>query len=270
MSIFHLNICSAQYKINELEALLHSLNQNYRAVILTEHWLTNVASPYYCPNSYIVGAAFCRKSLQHGGVLIQIKNSTKYENLPYLDNLAIELHCELAAVKLQPENIILVGMYRSPQVLEITCKYNTIIVGDFNICFIKKGTPYRTLMSLLTSYGFYHSSESKTRKDSCLDNFLVNMEMRHLESTVIPHTISDHQAIALNVNLSSLGVQQSKKDYVCCQPVTKCGLQNFENGIRIERWDFIYDCQLNLETKWEYFMEIFFISYGGCIPLEES
>ena len=107
-------------KTNELELLLDENKLDF--LCINEHWFLNDEISYVCLNNYKFVAHFTRTKSIHGGVAIYcLKRFNCYPN-KQVNNLSVELHCEIVGISYSDTQILTV--YRPPN-------------GDFNI-FLEK------------------------------------------------------------------------------------------------------------------------------------
>ena len=77
--IFHQNIRSLRYKMNEL--LCHLNRDPPHIMCLTEHHLLHEELAILHAENYVLGSSYCRKSKHKGGVCIFVQNSIRFTSL---------------------------------------------------------------------------------------------------------------------------------------------------------------------------------------------
>ena len=233
ISILHLNIRCIRNKILEIEAQ----NLKYDFLCFSEHWLRMEEMDILNINGYNVVTGYCRSNTVHGGVVILAK--TNLINLCVeaneINNLSIEVHCELCAIKCDKLNLILITVYRSPAGnfdiflntlhsmfnLIINKKCVVIINGDFNLYFNTKDKKTLIFNDLIQTFGFYSTIVNNTRGNSCLDNILINVADDTFSVKTIDTNLSDHLAITIRYYINSI---QSCNKLIYHKPITTWGL----------------------------------------------
>lgn len=147
--MFHVNIQSLKSKISEFEIFLQ--NYNFGFLFVNEHWCKYDEIGYLNICNYDLISSFCRRDHIHGGVAIYaLKVINNCVSLDNINNLSIEIHCEMAAAAYK--NIKFMTVYRSPDgnfdmflerlntALNFLIKNTKIIfvTGDFNVHFHEK------------------------------------------------------------------------------------------------------------------------------------
>ena len=57
-SIFHLNVQSIRNKVDEVEVVLHNIEESYDVLCFTEHWLTNYELDLLKLGSFKIASAY--------------------------------------------------------------------------------------------------------------------------------------------------------------------------------------------------------------------
>ena len=140
IKIYHQNICSLRNKTEEL--LCHLNLEPPHLLCITEHHLhyDELASLHI--ENYTLGAHYCRKSKQKGGVCVFVHNSIKFVSLD-INNYYIDQDFEAIAIHLSSvyDNLCILTIYRA-------------LLGNFNTFFpnwIKFCTKFLTL-TLISLY----------------------------------------------------------------------------------------------------------------------
>ena len=71
--LLHINIQSIKNKLNELQYWLEEMNCSI--LCINEHWLKVSNLNLFVPFGYTLAASYCRTTVEHGGVLIYIKEN---------------------------------------------------------------------------------------------------------------------------------------------------------------------------------------------------
>lgn len=220
-------------------------------------------------DNYDVISYFCRKLHIHGGVVVLTnhKISKDFVTRDDIGLLSIEIHCEICAVQSDKHKLLIITLYRSPlgdfnifldtftKLLNIINrnKQNTVIInGDFNINFNNNNNNRTvTFTDIIKTYGLSITIDENTRGNSCLDNFLTNLQSI-FQTSLIDTNLSDHLAITLNFPLIS--AENESITNFNYRPVTDEGIFFLNSLIRNICWDFIDDPNISIETKAEMFI----------------
>ena len=247
-------------------------------ICISEHWLCK--DELY--NAERIGrwslaTFFARSEHIRGGVLILSKADLKCTALNCINELSVELHCELAALRCQTYNVVTICVYRSPSgdldlffsivsdALNRLSDYKQIIIcGDFNVKFGTSDDPAVKLCDLFSSHGFIRTISGATRLDNCLDNIFVNFSVNMFETELHDTCMSDHlaQTVALPVH----PVDRVSYTRIVTRPITSVGNINFFNSFSSCDWGFLNDCSLNAEEKFSLFHGNFLEYFTTCYP----
>src|SRR5436190_21337206 len=124
----------------------------------------------------------------------------------------------MQCLKIQNKNILLAGIYRTPnfnntefldrlnRLIEILLhkeKY-LVIAGDININVLEESSTSKELKYILAHHGMKHLVDFPTRvthnTSSCLDNFLTNINKKHVMVSGIVTALSDHDGQILELS----------------------------------------------------------------------
>jgi len=146
IKIFHQNIRSLRYKMNEL--LCHLNSDPPHILCLTEHHLHEEELALLHADDYVLGSCYCRKLKHKGGVCIFVHNSMKFS---FLDQV-----CEVCAIHLNSsiDKLCILSVYRSPSgnfntfltnfdfILKkfFNLSYNFIVCRDFMLTTLQRVT----------------------------------------------------------------------------------------------------------------------------------
>ena len=113
LKLFHQNIRGLRGKTNELLCHLHQ--DMPHLLCLSEHHLRQSKAHFINRENYSIGAKYCRRKLQKGGVSIFIQSHLQFTNLN-LDKYCADQDTEVCALKLDStfSNICILVIYRSP------------------------------------------------------------------------------------------------------------------------------------------------------------
>ena len=153
IKIFHQNIRSLRYKMNEL--LCHLNSDPPHILCLTEHHLHEEELALLHADDYVLGSCYCRKLKHKGGVCIFVHNSMKFSFLN-VDDYCIDQVCEVCAIHLNSsiDKLCILSVYRSPSgnfntfltnfdfILKkfFNLSYNFIVCRDFMLTTLQRVT----------------------------------------------------------------------------------------------------------------------------------
>lgn len=229
-TIYHLNIRSARYKIDELRA---SWNQPPDILCLTEHWLHEDES-LIIPDFTCI-SKFCRGSGLGGGVSIYYNNKSSVEFIATsgrsdLVRQFCNEHCfefSIVNIKLvhsldhQRSNLkfVLICLYRAPHnnvqefierleklIYSVKKEKEFILIcGDWNVNFLDSvDLSVIKIRNILMSFNLRELVSRATRVTanckSLLDNVVTNLDSKIVSCNSFFNTMSDHdsQLIAIN------------------------------------------------------------------------
>lgn len=168
-------------------------------------------------SGYDLVSYFCRTNNKHGGVAIFKKNTVTFDHKVIdMERYCLDQHAEFCGIELSYNRIAIITLYRSCLVdlniflskfeeflEEMSFKYqNIIILGDFNVNFLRPSNDLIRLSSLISSFGLNVTIAEYTRVNitsSCIDNILTTLPDHLYKTEVIKCTLSDHygQSICL-------------------------------------------------------------------------
>lgn len=265
-SCMHLNILSLRNKINFLETYIESLISSIDVIALNEHWIDESELQFVRVRNFLLGSAFCKPMIEHGGVMILARDGLSFSELDRLKSLSSKGICELCGIHVNSYDISVVSVYRPPSgslkvFLEILSnalslvyrKNKVIILGDFNVCALEDLTDFSALCGLFESYNFTHRLNTPTRKRRCIDNVFANFPVANHESAFVDEIFfSDHRAVHFQFNVTPAGQPQGSK-YILTRPVTPEKLALFEYSMFSIDWEFVYDSFVDLDERWSRF-----------------
>lgn len=275
-SVFHINIQSISNKKLELESFVNSFSHKYDVLCFSEHFLYDNAIDFLCIENYKLASYFCRKIRLRGGVCILTKLNTNFFERSDITNMSIELDCELAAIEITGQNLIIICTYRSPNgnlnvfidcVTKLLRKFinkdkNVIILGDFNVHFNKKEKEVLSICDVFASFGFLPTIHDKTRYNNCIDNIFVNFD--DFSTGVFDPNLSDHCAVFINV---------PKKEAICCKEIItyrQMREENFINYFQLvsgENFSFIDNNNIDVNKKCDTFVNLLVRNLNVSCPI---
>ena len=217
-------------------------------------------------SGYKIVSYFSRRHHSHGGVAVAIEGSF----LQYffcrtdINNLSVEMDCEVCAAQSDVLEMIIITFYRPPSgdfqifsnilhhVLNeiFKLKYQIFINGDFNVDFNVDNPKVCSLGDLVRSFYLNMLIKSNTRGSACLDNIFSNTG-DHLAYT-LDVGFSDHLAVAVEFNTSKKIESPIIKSV--CRPITQAGLTQLMGLLQDTSWEFIDCMQTSTESKFEMFV----------------
>jgi hypothetical protein len=233
LTMFHVNIRSLRYKLQELEIVLDELKCNI--ISINEHWLMESELELYIPDGYKLLTYYCRPDSGYGGVAVYVSHSLETVALN-ISQFCETRQFEAAALKLTQLNVIFVSVYRTPdsdlsffseklgELFDFFANHHkcTLIVsGDINLDV--RRTDFKTLefLNMLRSYDCYCLNDKPTRQVACLDNFISNINRESVISVELIEThLSDHQGLKLVVHFPQEENKQMKSITKCIRPLS--------------------------------------------------
>lgn len=278
MDIFHINVQCLSNKVD----LLDSLCLNHLFLCLSEHWLCGSYITQLKIEGYSLVSFSSRSPRQHGGTAIYVHNDSadvKPRICEFINNLSVDLICELCAVESTVLNLIVVTIYRSPNpsnldefmdILHRLLEYVSglmrlvVITGDFNIDINDADNSTRSFLDLLFSFGFSPTISEPTRLRRCLDNIFCNFDELYFDSYVnYDCNISDHSAVVIEMMMN---FEQTVKQHRLIRPYTNEGLFLINSLIQQVDWQFVYDDGLSIDYKFEKFIGVIKQLIYVCFP----
>ena len=212
-----------------------------------------------------------------GGTAIFINCIDNLDILTGNLNDNIEKCFEYCKVHITDFNLIIVALYRPPSghfdtfvdalegVLSRMSGKRLIFAGDFNIKFGSSDTQETRLLDITLSFGLKPTIFEATRGPSCLDNIFLDCDIALNFAKVANINLSDHQEQMVGspfpLRNSGLGRKIEKKVY---RPITQKGKNLFHNFLGGLSWDFIDGLDLNVNLKFEIFMNTLHNAYLEC------
>lgn len=270
-------------RIEPLEITLSELDPDI--VVLTEHNMSSFELERFNLDNYNLVSQYSRATTSGGGVVILSKAGLigKHINSKTIDELCEEklFECCVAKFNVQNLNFLLVGIYRKPQFnnKEFFNRLNTLIefistkgkyfilAGDFNVDLLKNSKESKELKSILIRHGMNAMVDFPTRvtamSESCLDNFLTNINKNELKISGIITSLSDHDGQILDFLK-----YQSK----ICKQFTKTvrnfsqdNMNLFKSLLDKEDWLPVFSSPVS--QKYNCFDGIFRYYFDSCFPI---
>jgi hypothetical protein len=265
-------------KLSELELIL-SNNNYYSLVAISEHWLSSYEASDLRIGNFCTKSFFSRKTSKHGGSIIMSKTDVNCETLLQLEQMSVENHCEIAAIKITHLDTFFINIYRPPSgdfSIFLDCLSNllayidtlqnyVLISGDFNVKFNQED-PYKNLLcDFMYTHGLHYIVNFPTRNETCLDNIFTNLHSSCCSVNQFDTHLSDHLAIKLQLKLPKSKLNHSTR-LQNFKPITNFGKFLFYNSLSNINWSFI-DESCDANTKFSSFIDL--ISHHACINFPE-
>ena len=227
LNIIHLNIRSIRKNWNQLEVFLEEILHCTDIVVLTEVNIKDEEANLYALHGFTVYSKL-RKHKSGGGILIYIKNYLLFDLIEPIE-IQINSFEFLAGTINLPfgKKISLIAIYRPPDldknlfldeldrlIVLIEKSTELVIIGDININIL--GSNNKLAMDyedMLAANGLENCIHDYTRQEivlgklvqSSIDHIFVrSSKSTEVNAAVITTKISDHYAIALNLNNTKL------------------------------------------------------------------
>lgn len=281
LNLLHLNIQCIRNKVLELEVLLNA--EKFQIVCLNEHWLSADEMASLKIEGYKFVSFFCRSEKKHGGVGILLSETlscSQYSHIPNLEDCSVEVHCEISGIKFQNTQIITV--YRSPlgdfniflekitlSLVKLDITKNIVVTGDFNVHFNTDDQRVVQLCNLFDSFGLRQTIKENTRNDSCLDNVFTNLDNSTIIASIYNPNLSDHLGISFSFEhiIRKKCISSKRINY---RPITEYGLTQLYNHIEKMSWSFIDDINLDIDTKFQTFIDILITGMEISLPIKSK
>lgn len=218
LKVISQNIRSISCNLNSFYTSLCRSGIDWDVIILSECWLKGSGTIPSLQN-YSVSATE-RNNTQNEGVVVYFK---KQLNLIIEEPLLEDANCLLAKLS---EDTCIIGIYRPPShtnttnfinsldlLLQKIASYkNILIFGDLNIDISTSSGDNRRFeyLNLLACHGLLPAHTSPTRGNSCLDHVMIKTRL-HPCCYIIESSVTDHECVALNINLHPSSFKYDKK-----------------------------------------------------------
>lgn len=267
---------SLRNKVDDLNFFLQEQRYKHDIICISEHWLKVGEIEFFKLYNYFLASYYGRIIHKNGGVAIFIKKELKYKARNDINCLSRELHCELTAIELTRDKIVIITVYRHPPgdinvfleiIEEAVCKVNLeqltiVLIGDFNIKFHTNEKTFLQFKNLINEFNLNILINEPTRLKNCLDNIITNH--KHYKTVVYDLQIADHKSVSIDLSITERKTKITKVTY---RPITQMGQINFFNLIEQTNFDFIKSSSFSLDTKFDIFIEKFQNAYISSFPI---
>lgn len=237
---------------------------------------------YLSISNYDLATCFSRRDIKRGGACILIKKGHLWKEIPEVRNLAISSTFECCAIELIHTDLIVICIYRVPNVNNLTtfferlsklCQFitkknkrNIVICGDFNIDTLKRNNTTLDLECLLLNFNFKLVINQPTRLSSktCIDQFAHNLGKK-CKYDVFDFALSDHTCQILKCPVKRIWVL--KHWYVERRDYNQQNMNKFRECLQNISLSEMYKLD-DPNTAYNLFLETFTLFHNLCFPLK--
>lgn len=299
-----LNIPGFKNKLSLLEIDLKI--ESVDILLICEHGLSDDEITTVSFESYNLVSYFCRTMKQRGGVAIFAKKGIKIDKI---NIKSIESCFECAGAKMtvcDSSHLFFVSLYRPPdnhtkklkidgkiydsnfepfleqlenviQTLAKLCKNNEnfYIGGDMNINLLQLNSTVNLYRDLVDSYNLNIVNNVPTRvtntSATLIDHIITNNHSTDIDVVTLATNLSDHHYTILSLSLDHdfLNTVNSKKT-VFTRNFNKENMEYFHRILLRENWFELMIPNINSETKWQFFLDIFYYHFNEAFPSKEK
>ncbi|XP_044764430.1 uncharacterized protein LOC123320995 [Coccinella septempunctata] len=279
ITLCHLNARGVAGKESFFEMLLH-IYENTQVMSITEHWLSQEEAEVFSLEGWQLAHSYNRKHFKRGGVLTLCRSHSPFVCLDEVNNLSLDLHCEISAIKLLQYDLILISIYRAPKSdfhmffdnlekifgILSTTQCRVAFLGDFNLLFNSPDKNCKSFCDIMNCNGFVRTIFEPTRGPNCIDNIFINFggDSGGYFSRVVEFEFSDHRAQLLEVNIPAGMVDDTLvKSF---RPLTEEGMFSFHNVLSSLSWIFLYDGGGTVNDRFGVFVDVITDAFQLCFP----
>lgn len=294
--ILHQNIEGISKKKEDLLLSIRDLeitnNRTIDVICLTEHFIPSGEECNLHIPGYTLAESYTRKKLKskkvnskRGGCCILLRHNLDFKRLDYIKSCSERYTFECCGVLLPFENIIIICVYRVPELSNIDIffdrlenlliklqkkqKSKIILCGDFNIDLLPTARYIniaRKFIRLLNSYNLYHQITEHTRitanSKSCIDNIICNFK-RNFKTDIYKIGLSDHTAQTLSIKMKRKTIP--KFWYISKRDFSKENIEKFVDCLAHLSFSEIYT-QTDVDLAFGSFMALYKLFYDLCFP----
>lgn len=254
---------------------------NCQFMCVSEHWRTKEEINSVGLRGFQLASSFCRKRGAHGGSAIYIKEGITWKTRKHLEKMSVYGQIEISAVECSLDGdspVIVISIYRpsgsnvevfferlESLLSNIIQEWKTIIIaGDFNMEMKQDNKLKDQLFSLTSSFGLHPRIEDCTRKESCLDNILTNIE--NSKGSVFEAHISDHNMQKLTFKIKEPTKQETHRYGRIYSEEAKF---NFRTQLKQQDWQQVCAVKMSeVDEQWSCFIRTFTDIFNSCFPLK--
>lgn len=282
-TIMHQNIASALSKTDILELTLANLNDSNSlpdVICLSETFLKSGHENNFKLSNYELAAFFSRQK-KRGGVCILVKTGLNYKKNTNVSKRAVSEVFECCAVDFPDNNLIVICVYRTPTsnvvvfldnldslLYELNMKKNKkiVILGDINIDTLKTNKMTNTLQDLTKNYNLTIHINEPTRKLSCIDHILSNIE--NASASVLHLGLSDHETAQMLYFSVESKDKKPMTSYTYKRKYNVENINRFKNYISKISFNEVF-VENDLNTAYDTFHDTVLLFYNLCFPKEK-
>ena len=279
LTIFHLNIRSLLYKLDQVKLML--MQANIDIMCITETWLNNNISNHELT---IQGYKLVRKdrtTKRGGGIIAYIRNDIDYDEIdeskagetqgPQIETLWIKINFKhtrpiLLCIMYNPPNCSLTNALselglQTKQYRPVT-DHEIYMLGDINVNMLQKNTAEKKLNKWFCfNNGLEQIITEPTRitqtSSTLIDINFTNVKNRISQYGNVETCASDHYGIYLNRKIMR---RQDNKTKIKARSYKKYKKDDFIASLDAHDWEDIYQAS-GPSPKWDMFKRVF-ITYS--------
>ena len=284
--LFHQNIGGLRGKTSELLCYLHQ--DLPHLMCFSEHHLSQFEVDSINTENYSLGAKYCRRKLQKGGVSIFIQSHLQFTTLN-LDKYCVDRDIEVCALQLDSTflNICILVIYTSlagnfntfvtqlDKILQKLCtiKSNLIICGDVHVNYLQESNKKSQLNALLNSYNLFSIVQFPTRtykkSISAINIFIDTTKIDTYVVIPVINGLSNHDAQIINLNTSYNNKKSHGYQTYFRRNVNKYTMAEFQNSLSYESWDQVFDGD-DVNKIFSSFLNIYLRIFYASFPLKNN
>lgn len=194
--------------------------------------------------NYTMATHFSRTVMRRGGAITYIKPTYNYKILNQINALSVELHCEVAAIRIACVNMTILNTYRSPNgdvnlflstmelVLNRVDAYDQLaVVGDFNVKFNIMDKEACMLCDFMRTFDLHPHVSFRTRGNNQLDNVFVRTSIKVIRTIRVLPGFSDHDGINITLSVPAVKKTLELRNY---RPITRVGKNTLFSYMKTE------------------------------------
>ena len=251
----------------------------YRLDVLCvqEHWIKTNCEDFVIGGMRVV-SHFSRERGAGGGVFVMLRTDISSTPVEYINELALEAHFEISAIRLNLYNMVVVCLYRPPggdlQVfhgrmdlllsrLQTGSNTKILIGGDFNVHFNANNVVAQRVVDSFRVHGFNGLVEFCTRRNNTIDNVFTNTDILSVETFPVAFR-SDHTGVAVRLPVSV--AEDGRREPSFVRPITGAGMVLFSRGLAAVDWRSMMESSVDVNENFDCFLKIVMNNYCSSFP----
>lgn len=253
---------------------------------ITEHWLKHFELQTINVSNFDLGSCYCRPTIGHGGSCIYVSKNIKFKEID-CNCFSVEQVCEVSAVELTEQNIVIICVYRSnltnvsqfypclERLLDflVDSGKDCVVLGDFNIDFLSPlNNTQKRLNDILNIRNYSNIVDFHTRvtasTSTCIDHAYVSDERVQaggVRVTAVNSRLSDHYAIRAELSCAR---DSSPAPPRFARTYSRANTINFVSSIESIDWVEVCGRQLPAARLAETIINIFKYMLDVCFPIK--